>query len=114
MGVKAVFHIDDNTRWGLLLRNIQNVTKEVGSENSNLEVVANAGAVEFYTGTPDKRDAELIRDLAGKGVRFIACRNALNGMGIRDDQLIPFVEIVPSGVLELIARQSEGFAYIKP
>lgn len=114
MEIKAVFHIDDNAKWGLLLRNAQNVLKEVGVRDSKLEVVANAGAVEFYTGSADKREAELIRSLAEAGVRFVACRNALNGIGIQDDQLIPFVEIVPSGVLELIARQSEGFAYIKP
>ena len=114
MEIKAVFHIDDNTRWGLLLRNVQNALKEINEDNPDIEVVANAGAVEFYAGTSDKRDAELIRDLAKKGIRFIACRNALNGMGIQNEQLISFVEIVPSGMLELITKQNEGFAYIKP
>ena len=114
MEVKAIFHIDDNTKWGLLLRNIQNAVKVSNVESPDIEVVANAGAVESYIGTPDKRDAELIRDLAKKGIRFIACRNALDGVGINDEQLIPFVEVVPSGMLELIAKQNEGFAYIKP
>ena len=113
MEVNTVFHIDDVAKWGLLLRNIQNLLKETRNSTAELEVVANAGAVEFYTGTEDKRDATLIRSLAESGVRFVACKNALNGMGIQEDKLIPFVETVPSGMLELIEKQSGGYAYIK-
>ena len=48
------------------------------------------------------------------GVHFIACRNSLVGNKI-DEKLLPnFVEVVPSGVTELIKKQAEGYAYIKP
>jgi len=32
----------------------------------------------------------------------------------QDLDIVEFVDIVPTGVLELIKKQSEGYAYIKP
>ena len=53
-------------------------------------------------------------DLALTGVQFSACNNALNGLGIAKEQLPEYVQIVPSGVLHLIEKQHQGYAYIKP
>ena len=52
--------------------------------------------------------------LNSKGVKFVACNNALISYDMKKDDLIHFVDIVPVGILELINKQSEGYAYIKP
>jgi sugar/nucleoside kinase (ribokinase family) len=49
-----------------------------------------------------------------KGVKFVACNNALKGFNIKEDTLFDFVDIVPAGVMELVKKQSEGYLYIKP
>ena len=56
----------------------------------------------------------VIQNLSNLGVNFVACNNAMKAMGIEQKQLTPFVKIVLVGVLELIERQAEGYAYIKP
>ena len=49
-----------------------------------------------------------------KGVKFVACNNALNIFDIKKENVIHFVGIVPAGVVELVKKQREGYAYIKP
>ena len=114
MIVKVVFHIDELSKWGLLLRNVQNLTKAIDLKSSRIEVLANSKAVEFYAGATQNEDTILMKKLAHSGIRFVACNNALKGMGIQMQQLPQFVEVVPVGVLELIEKQAENFAYIKP
>lgn len=114
MTVKVIFHIDESSRWGLLLKNVQNLTKVVDPKSARIEVLANSEAVEFYAGSASDGDKGLMQGLSKAGVRFVACNNALKGMGIAKEQLLPSVEVVPAGVVELIEKQSQGYAYIRP
>jgi intracellular sulfur oxidation DsrE/DsrF family protein len=111
--VRVVFHVDEAAKWGLVLKNVDNLLLEIDRQTSQVEVVANGEAVEFYQ-TPAPEHTELPGRLAGAGVLFTACRNALRDRGIPEGGLWPFVQIVPAGVLELALRQKEGYAYIKP
>lgn len=114
MTCKVVFHIDELSKWSPLLRNVRNLTEASGLKNAQIEVLANSEAVGFYADPTSNADSNLMRQLAEAGIRFVACNNALKGMGIAGEQLPPFVEVVPVGVLELIEKQSKGYAYIKP
>ena len=55
-----------------------------------------------------------INELLENGVVIAACQNALNAQKIIKEDLIDQITIVPAGVVELVIRQNEGFAYIKP
>ena len=114
MTIRVVFHIDENAKWELLLNNIRNMIREVNVDSSFIEVVANSEAVKFYRKAENPNGLETAMKLADEGVRFAACRNALNGLRITQEELYPFVHTVPSGVVELAIRQQEGCAYIKP
>jgi len=114
MIVKVIFHIDENFKWGLLLKNVKNLTKAVELNASKIEVLANSEAVKAYVNTTLNVNTALIKELANLGIHFTACNNALNGFGIHREQLETFVEVVPIGVLELIEKQANGYAYIKP
>lgn len=93
---------------------MQNLTKVVDLKNAQIEVLANSEAVSFYIDVTSNGDVSLMQELSKAGIRFAACNNALKGMGIAREQLLPFVEVVPIGVLELIEKQNRGYAYIKP
>lgn len=114
MVFKVIFHIDELSKWNLLLRNVRNLMEASGPKNAHIEVLANSEAVGFYADLTSDADRNLMRELAEAGIRFAACNNALKGMEIAKEQLPPFVGVVPVGVLELIEKQSEGYAYIKP
>lgn len=110
--LKALFHVDEVNKWRLALTNIRNLLADTEVRGVEVELVANGPAVVSYV-----RDAALgneLRALANEGVRFVACRNALRGNHIAEETLPDFVQVVPAGVSELIRRQSEGFAYVKP
>lgn len=48
------------------------------------------------------------------GVLVRACGNAMRMVGWSEDKLIPGVKTVPFGALEIIDRQNEGWACLKP
>ena len=116
--MKAVIHVDESKKWDLALKNAGNIMQygEQTGTDFTIEVVANGEAVKDLCEEQAKKDGryDTILDLALDTVKFTACRNALAGAGIRESALIPFVEVVPAGAVELIKKQQEGFAYIKP
>lgn len=112
---KVIFHIDEISKWKLLLANVRNLLIAMDSEDFHVEVLANSEAVKYYDTTLNlDMDINIIEKLYTKGVEFVACNNALRTYNIEKINIINFVRIVPAGVLELVERQNEGYAYIKP
>lgn len=116
--MKVIFHVDEIEKWGTALTNIKNFIDycEKEQEEREIELLANGVAVkmlvaEAANGTGMEADLNLI---AEKKVTVAACNNALNSFKIDKDSLLPFVTVVPAGVVELVKRQEQGFAYIKP
>lgn len=114
MTYKVVFHIDESSRWELLLKNVSNLAQHIEFSASEVEVLANAEAVREYRKNSAAPLLDRMDTLAAAGVRFAACSHALSGLGISSEELLPFVQVVPAGVLELVERQADGYAYIKP
>ncbi len=56
----------------------------------------------------------LLKPLLEKGVVFVQCINTLTGRGISREELYPFVQYVASANGEIILRQYEGWAIVKP
>ena len=116
--MKVLFHIDSQAKWPMVLGNVANML-QYGRENDvsfEIEVVANGDAVANLRQRAAV-EAELypqMERLSREKVAFAACRNALNNLHIEAALLCPFVAIVPAGVVEIAARQQDGFAYIKP
>jgi len=55
-----------------------------------------------------------VRQLAARGVNVMLCRNAIHLYEIPEEELVEERQIVPAGVSELVRRQAEGWAYIRP
>ncbi len=106
--MSVIFHIDESDKWDLLLHNVSNLIKVI-DQPTQIEVLANSGAVTYYLTHHD-----LLDELIGQGVNFVACQNALNAHHIKKEDLVPYISVVPVGVYELMSKQMEGFAYIKP
>lgn len=114
MNSNVIFHIDEFQKWNLLLNNVKNLLLSYDNSLSSIsvEVLANSEAVKGYIYSNDLSDK--LKILSQEGVAFAACNNALIGMNISKEQVFPFVKVVPVGVRELIDKQQEGYAYIKP
>ena len=111
---RVLFHLDEcgKARAGLVLTNIENLLLDLG-DNVEVELVANAEGVQVLLKAGNPLVPQLER-LATKGVRLVACANALRAAGIDKDALLAQAEVVPSGVGELVRKQAEGWAYIRP
>jgi len=108
--VKVIFHVDEMTKWGLVLKNVSNLLQVVDPGKSNIVVLANSEAVKLYNINSEDKEME---KLNSQGVKFLACNNALNIFEMKKENLLNFVGIVPVGVLEIINKEGEGYAYIK-
>ena len=116
--MKAVFHVDELSKWGLTLTNAENMLQYYREHHQDclLEIVANSQAVLALESVRARELGyfERLAVLAGRRVAIRACGNALRAQNISPDQLGPFAEVVPAGVVELAERQAEGYAYLKP
>lgn len=115
--MNVLFHIDESSRWNMTLGNIQNMLRYAKDQAIpyQIELVANGPAVcVLQDSVSEKLDfKETLSSLSTK-IRICACRNALQSNHIAPELLLPFVDIVPAGVVEIAKRQEEGFSYIKP
>ncbi|MFZ5643750.1 MAG: hypothetical protein ACOY46_09190 [Bacillota bacterium] len=129
--LKVLFHINEPERWQRVLTNITNFINDAGQDNVDVEVVANGGAVVGYAaqdrlecgcsgkdsavcGKPEGKLLEEMKRLAGMGISFTACRNALKMNSMDESTLPPFVTVIPAGITEITVKQGGGYAYIKP
>ena len=115
--LKVLIHINENEKWKVVLGNVTNLLEDAGGENVDVVVVANGFSVYGYA-DPDK--VSPMEQLSARGVKFIVCRNSLNNMCqegvacLKEAQLASFIGVVPAGITEIIRRQQDGYAYVKP
>jgi intracellular sulfur oxidation DsrE/DsrF family protein len=113
--LRAVIHVNfpEAGRQGHGLRNVANILREVGDDGAVIEVVchgAGIGLVEKARTGHAEQVAELIR----RGVRFVACEGTMRRNAPRTEDLLPGVATVPSGAVEVVRKQRDGYAYFKP
>ncbi len=116
MTLRAIFHLNQPERWQIALTNIRNLIKDVGRENLQVIVLANGGAVQALLDPDMLKEME---SLSSEGIRFLVCRNSIrnlcsSGLCLDEESLPDFIEVVPAGITELIRRQADGYAYLKP
>ncbi|MDZ5255121.1 DsrE family protein [Clostridium sp. LIBA-8841] len=116
--MKIIFHIDEPGKWPIVLENLKNVLNNAKETNRTyeLEVLANSMAV-FQLKEVIARNTNLIDKIiepAEQGVVFAVCNNSLKKFNIAKNELFSFCKVVPTGIIELAEKQSEGYLYIKP
>jgi len=112
--VKAVFQVSDADpqKWSLLLNNARNAQEALGSDKVDLEIVAFGPGIGMLKA--DSPVAGRIADAIKGGVKVVACENTMRAMKLGRADMLPAIGVVPSGVVELMKRQQEGYAYIRP
>lgn len=116
MNYKVIFHVDELNKWNLALRNVNNLLDAIDNNNFDIEVLANSEAVKVYVSNNETEItiSNIIKTLSDRGIKFVACNNALKAFNIKKEDLNTFIYIVPVGVLELVNKQMEGYSYIRP
>lgn len=116
--MKVVYHVDELEKWPMILANVTNMIIDCKKRGEPyvIEVIANSDAVKVLSQktTSHAETVESLQILSGQGVAFKACKNTLTGLNIPESELFEFVTVVPAAVVELVHKQEEGFAYLKP
>lgn len=113
MQIKAVFHVDETDKWKLVIANVSNLLQSLDGKLFDIEIVANSDAVVAYQKSNDRFREKFI-ELSERGVGLCACRKSLKILNISSEDIYEFVNIVPVGVEEIIVKQLDGYAYLKP
>lgn len=119
---KVAIHVDDNDpkRMNLALNNVVNVQRyydEIGEEVV-IEVVAyGPGLHMLIADSSPVKDRIVTLALASDNLTFSACGNTHRNMvkkAGKDIELMEETVMVPSGVIQLITLQEQGYSYLKP
>lgn len=112
--LRVVMQISENQPavWALALNNIRNAQKDIGAKNIEIELVAYGPGLAMIR--DDSLVATRVQDAMASGVRVVACRNTMENLKITEDQMIPGISYAQAGVIEIIRKQMEGYAYLRP
>lgn len=54
-----------------------------------------------------------VSELAARGIDFVGCEFTMKMKNIKREQLLDEARTVPGGILEIVDKQNQGYAYIK-
>ena len=111
--LKAVVHINfgDVDRQEKGLENIKNILLDV--EDALIEVVCHGEGI-VLVAKKQAKHSDLVQALMKKGVRFVACENTMKKKSLNKEDLLNGTTTVPSGAVEVIRKQSQGYGYFRP
>jgi intracellular sulfur oxidation DsrE/DsrF family protein len=111
---KLIIHVGDGepAKWNVALNNAANAQKELGASNVEVELVAiNAGlGMLKYDSVVSGRVTEAMKN----GVKIVACENSMKAQKVTRDDMVPGIGYVSAGIVELMERQRQGYAYVRP
>lgn len=111
---KVVFQVSDNdpAKWNLALNNVRNLQQDVGADKLDVELVAYGPGIHMLK--MDSPVANRVAEALGRKVKIVACENTMAGLKLQKADMLPDLGYVPAGVTELMQRQQQGWAYIRP
>lgn len=113
MNYDIVFHFDrDEAELKITISNISNYYKALPDAEISAVLVVNGPGIQWMG--KDHPYAEPLRELSVLGLSIRVCQNALDHFNLTPAWLNPVCRIVPAGILEIVALQKQGYAYIKP
>jgi len=111
---QAIIQMSNNApaKWHLALNNANNLIKELGKDAVQIEIVAFGPGINMF-----KAESEVsnrLKEASANGVVLAACANTLKALKLTMADLTPVARSVPSGVVEVVRKQKEGWSYVTP
>ena len=119
---KVAIHVDENDpkRMNMALNNVANIRNFYDSKDEKIEIEVVAygpGLHMFRADTSPVKDRIAVMSLEIDNLTFSACGNTHAVMSKAAGEKIELIEeaqMVPSGVVQLIELQEQGYAYVRP
>ena len=102
----------DPGKWNLALNNARNLQADLGADNVAIEIVAYGPGIGMLKS--DSVVASRIGEALGRGVKLEACENTMRGQKLTKADMLDGIDYVPAGVVEIMQKQQQGWAYLRP
>lgn len=102
----------DPKKWSLALNNAKNVQQDLGRDQVDIEIVAYGPGLAML-----KLDSEVggrVTEAIGDGVKMVACENTMTNQKVSREDMLPKIGYVKAGVVEIMQKQQQGYAYLRP
>jgi intracellular sulfur oxidation DsrE/DsrF family protein len=102
----------DPGKWNLALNNARNLQADLGAANVEIEIVAYGPGIGMLKA--DSTVGNRIGEALGSGVKVAACENTMRGQKLAKSDMLYGISYVGAGVVEIMQRQQQGWAYLRP
>lgn len=111
---KVVMQVSDNdpAKWNLALNNARNLQADLGRDKVEIEIVAYGPGLGMLK--LDSSVANRIDEALDAGTKIVACENTMSAQKLTRNDMLPKIAYVKAGVVELMQKQQQGWAYIRP
>lgn len=111
---KVVLQVSDNDpgKWNLALNNAKNIQADLGAANVTIEIVAYGPGINMLK--MDSAVGGRVDQALSDGVKVVACENTMRNAKLTKGDMLNKVGYVPSGVVELMQKQQQGWSYLRP
>ncbi|HVN36152.1 MAG TPA: DsrE family protein [Casimicrobiaceae bacterium] len=102
----------DPAKWNLALNNAKNIQADLGAANVDIEIVAYGPGIGMLKA--DSVVGNRVGEAVSDGVKVLACENTMRGQKLAKEDMLSKVGYVSAGVVEIMQKQQQGWAYVRP
>jgi uncharacterized protein len=85
---------------------------DLGADKTEIEIVAYGPGIGMLKA--DAIVANRVEDAVAAGVKIVACENTMKAQKLSRDDMNGKVGYVMAGVVQIMRRQQQGWAYLRP
>lgn len=105
------YEVDELDSFKALIRHIKNLLRHY-NDDVYIETIAYGPGIKLLL-NKDQEICEGLQGLNEAGVKFLACQNTLDSLGLNKDSLCSFAEVTSSGLGHILDRQKQDWLYYK-
>ncbi len=111
---KVVLQVSDNdpAKWNLALNNARNIQQDLGKGNVDVEIVAYGPGLGMLK--TESKVADRLAQALDNNVALLACENTMRNTKVQKSDMYGGIGYVDAGVVHIMKRQREGWAYVRP
>ena len=111
---RVVMQVSDNdaAKWNLALNNARNLQADLGASNVEIEIVAYGPGLAMLKA--ESVVGNRIDEALHSGVKLVACENTMRAQKVTQNDMLTGIGYVGAGVVEIMQRQQQGWAYLRP
>jgi len=111
---KVVLQVSDAdpAKWNLALNNASNIQHDLGKGNVDIEIVAYGPGLGMLKA--DSKVANRLAQALDNSIGLMACENTMRNTKVTKADMYTGISYVDAGVVHIMKRQREGWAYVRP